>query len=106
MADRPREITIEISPVLEQALENLRAELPEMDDAELLAELAVRGAPSPPPNTGNPHLDRILAMPGVKPPEGDLKEILEKIARDPPRLSAKEKADLDAYIEWDRDSRF
>ncbi len=106
MAGRPREITIEISPVLEQALDNLRAELPKMSDPELLAELAVRGAPSPPPNTGNPHLDRILAMPGVKPPEGDLKKILEKIANDPPRLSAQEKADLDAYLEWDRSDKF
>lgn len=106
MGEQPRIIKVEVGPDLEQALIALRAELPESTDSELLAELAIRGAPTPPPNTGNPHLDRILTMPGVKPPEGDLKEILEKIARDPPRLSAKEKADLDAYIEWDRDSRF
>ena len=79
MPTKLRRIAVTEDPELAEVLERASIQLPGRSSAALLKELALRGAESLASGVdSNPKLQRILAMPGVRPATGSFKEFLQE----------------------------
>lgn len=79
MPTKLRRIAVTEDPELAEVLLRASAHLPGRSSAALLKELALRGAESLASGAdSNPKLQRILAMPGVRPATGTFKDFIEE----------------------------
>ncbi|MCB8915181.1 MAG: hypothetical protein H6532_05050 [Thermoleophilales bacterium] len=79
MPSKYRRIAVVEDPELAETLEWAGRQLKSRSDASLLRELAIRGAASLRREVSmSPGLRQILAIPGVRPPHGDIRESLRK----------------------------
>ena len=79
MPTKLRRIAVTEDPELAEVLLRASAVLPGRSSASLLKELALRGAESLESGADvNPKLQRILAMPGVRPAKGTFKDFLRE----------------------------
>lgn len=78
-----------------------RRELPGKSDAALVKELALRGSRSGPNGATNSALERILARPGVRPPERKLESVLAGLEKTQ-KLNSET---IDRILEEDRADR-
>ena len=76
MPTKLRRIAVTEDPELAQALSIASRELPEMSDAALVKELALRGARTLPVRGADERIARIIARTGAQPARGNLGEYL------------------------------
>ena len=80
MPTKHRRIAVVEDPELAEALRLASSEFPGRSAASLLRELAIRGARSLDTDSDlNPKLQKILAMPDVRPAAGSSKEFLREL---------------------------
>ncbi|MCB0831819.1 MAG: hypothetical protein KDB54_06785 [Solirubrobacterales bacterium] len=94
MPSKYRRIAVVEDPELAEALRWAETRIKSRSDASLLRELAIRGAASLRQETPmSPGLRRILAIPGARPAEGDIRQTL----RSRPPVKLPDGSEPDAY---------